>query len=70
MKRAWIRLTLSGAGAPPKVVGTEAEVLLYVARNEGAIGFVGVDNVNDSVRVLAVQGKLPTEKGYLLKSVR
>jgi len=70
MQRAWIRLTLSGAGAPPKVVGTEAEVLLYVAKNEGAIGFVSVDNVNDSVRVLAVQGKLPSEKGYLLKSVR
>ena len=70
MKRAWIRLTLSGAGAAPKVVGSEAEMLLYVAKNEGAIGFVNVDNVNDSVRVLAVQGKLPSEKGYLLKSVR
>ncbi len=70
MKRAWIRLTLSGAGAPPIMVGSEAEVLLYVAKNEGAIVFVGVDKVNDSVRVLAVQGKLPSEKGYLLKSVQ
>ena len=70
IKRAWIRLTLSGASAPPKVVGSEAEVLLYVAKNEGAIGFVGVDKVNDSVKVLAVQGKLPSEKGYLLKSVQ
>ena len=70
MKRAWIRLTLSGAGAPPKVVGSEAEVLLYVAKNEGAIGFVGVDKLNDSVKVLAVQDKLPLEKGYLLKSVQ
>ena len=70
MKRAWIRLTLSGAGAPPKMVGSEAEVLLYVAKNEGAIGFVGIDKVNDSVKVLAVQGNLPSEKGYLLKSVR
>ena len=32
MKRAWIRLSLSGAGVPPKVVGSEAEVLLYVAK--------------------------------------
>ncbi len=70
MKRAWIRLTLSGEGAPPKVVGSEAEVLLYIAKNEGAIGFVHVDKVNDSVKVLAVQGKLPSEKGYLLKSVK
>ena len=70
MKRTWIRLTLSGAGAPPKVVGSEAEVLLYIAKNEGAIGFVDVDKVNDSVKVLAVQGKLPSEKGYLLKSVQ
>ena len=68
MKRAWIRLTLSGEGAPPRVVGSEAEVLLYVAKNEGAIGFVGVDKVNDSVKVLAVQGNLPSEKGYPLKS--
>ena len=64
MQRAWIRLTLSGTSAPPK------EVLLYIAKNEGAIGFVSVDKVNDSVKVLAVQGKLPSEKGYLLKSVR
>ncbi len=70
MKRAWIRLTLSGEGAPPKMLGSEAEVLLYVARNEGAIGFVGVDMLNDSVKVLAVQGKLPSEKGYLLNSVQ
>ena len=70
MKWAWIRLTLSGEGAPPKVVGSEAEMLLYIAKNEGAIGFVGVDKVNDSVKVLAVQGKLPSEKGYLLKSVQ
>ena len=70
MRRAWIRLALSGASAPPKVVGSEAEVLLYIAKNEGAIGFVGVDKVNDSVKVLAVQGKLPSEKGYLLKSVQ
>ena len=70
VKRAWIRLTLSGAGAPPRVVGSEEEVLLYVAKNEGAIGFVRVDKVTDSVKVLAVQGKLPAEKGYLLKSVQ
>ena len=70
MKRTWIRLTLSGESAPPRVVGSEAEVLLYVAKNEGAIGFVGVDKVNDSVKVLAVQGKLPSERGYLLNSVQ
>ena len=70
MKRAWIRLVLSGEGVPPKVLGSEAEVLLYVAKNEGAIGFVDVDNVDDSVKVLAVQGKLPSEKGYLLHSVQ
>jgi stage V sporulation protein SpoVS len=70
VQRAWIRLTLSGSSAPPKVVGSEAEVLLYVAKNEGAIGFVSVNKVNDSVKVLAVQGKLPSEKGYLLKSVQ
>ena len=39
-------------------------------KNEGAIGFVGIDKVNESVKVLAVQGKLPSDKGYLLKSVQ
>ena len=70
MKRVWIRLTLSGEAAPPKMVSTETETLAYVANNEGAIGFVGLKDVNENVRIIAVEGKLPSEKGYPLRFVQ
>lgn len=68
MKRVWIRLTLSGSGAAPKVVGTETEALDYIAKNDGAIGFVGLQELNERVKIVAVEGKLPSEEGYPLRS--
>ena len=70
MKRVWIRLTLSGSGTAPKVVGTETEALDYISKNDGAIGFVWLQELNESVKVVAVEGKLPAEEGYPLRSDR
>lgn len=67
MRRIWIRLMLSGEVSPPKVMGLASDVLEYVARNEGAIGFVDVHLVDDSVQVVAIEGSLPSQPGYPLR---
>jgi ABC-type phosphate transport system substrate-binding protein len=42
-----------------------ADVLRLVKTVPGAIGLVDVRSINDKVKVLKVDGKLPLEKGYL-----
>ncbi len=48
-----------------KFVGSDADVLEFVATTPGAIGLVDVRSVNDRVNVVRVNGKLPLEEGYL-----
>ena len=48
-----------------KVVATDAEVLDLVQSTPGAVGLVDVNAINGSINVVKVDGKLPTEAGYL-----
>lgn len=50
------------------VVGTEEDLLKSVASIPGAVGLVDVYSINNRVNVLRVDGKLPLEQGYFLKS--
>jgi ABC-type phosphate transport system substrate-binding protein len=44
---------------------SDADVLRLVGTIPGAIGLVEVRSINDKVKVLKVDGKLPLEEGYL-----
>ena len=44
---------------------SDAEVLKIVQSIPGAIGFVDVRSVDNSISVVRVDGKLPMESGYL-----
>jgi len=46
-------------------VENDDDVLKVVEALPGAIGLVNVRSINDQVRVLKVDGKLPLEEGYL-----
>lgn len=46
-------------------VDSDAEVLKIVQSTQGAIGFVDVRSVDNSINVVHVDGKLPMESGYL-----
>lgn len=46
-------------------VDSDVEVLNLVGSTPGAIGLVDVRELNDKVRVVHVDGKLPLEAGYL-----
>lgn len=47
------------------LVDSDADVLRYVESLPGAVGFVEVHSIDDQVKVLKVDGKLPMEAGYL-----
>ncbi|MCC6963299.1 MAG: substrate-binding domain-containing protein [candidate division Zixibacteria bacterium] len=54
MKSLWLKKLLSGEGAPPEAVETEHEMIERVAKTPGAIGFISVDSINDTVKTLAI----------------
>ena len=47
------------------VADSDAEVLKIVQSTPGAIGFVDVRSVDNTINVVRVDGKLPMESGYL-----
>lgn len=46
-------------------VDSDADVLKIVQALPGAVGFVDVRSVDDSISIVRVDGKLPMESGYL-----
>ena len=48
----WSRLIFAGKGRPPYAVSNDQEVLEFVSANPNMIGYVDVDAVNDSVKVI------------------
>ncbi|HTU40417.1 MAG TPA: substrate-binding domain-containing protein [Candidatus Aquilonibacter sp.] len=46
-------------------VDSDADVLKIVQSLPGAVGFVDVRSVDDSISIVRVDGKLPMESGYL-----
>lgn len=53
--------------AAPKALPSSAEVLKFVLNVPGAIGYVKAPDVNDSVKVVRVESRLPSEKEYALR---
>jgi ABC-type phosphate transport system substrate-binding protein len=48
-----------------KMADTDAAVIDIVESTPGAVGLVEVNSINGSINVVKVDGKLPTEAGYL-----
>jgi ABC-type phosphate transport system substrate-binding protein len=51
-----------------KIVASDDDLLRAVAATPGAVGVVDVYTINSSVKVLRIDGKLPFDVGYALKS--
>jgi ABC-type phosphate transport system substrate-binding protein len=47
------------------IAGSDADVLKIVQSTTGAIGFVELHSIDNTVNVVRVDGKLPMESGYL-----
>jgi hypothetical protein len=48
-------LVFTGKAAMPKTLGADAEVVAYVAKTRGAVGYVGVDAATEGVKTLEVK---------------
>lgn len=48
-----------------QVVDSDADVIKIVQALPGAIGFIDVRSIDNSINVVRVDGKLPMESGYL-----
>jgi TonB family protein len=47
-------LAFTGTGSMPKAVGSDAEVVAYVAKTKGSIGYVGIETNTSGVKTLSV----------------
>lgn len=57
----------SETGGAPKVASSDAAVRQMVASTPGAVGFLPVGEVNDSVKVVSVDGMTAGGSGYAIK---
>ena len=48
------KLVFTGKGKPPKSMGSEAEMIAYIARTSGAIGYVSTAAVTTQVKTIEV----------------
>ena len=64
----FLQATFTGAvhAAPKKLSGADA-TRQFVADNPGAIGYIRLSEVDDSVQVVKIDGKSPNDPDYLLK---
>ena len=64
-RRGFLQAIFSGeASDAPKMLATPNGVLRFVFNVPGAIGYVRASEVDDSVKVLRVDGRLPGDAGY------
>lgn len=52
MKSYWAKLIFTGKAIPVRQLGSDQEVLEFVASQPGAIGYINAGNADDSVTVL------------------
>jgi hypothetical protein len=67
-KKYFLQATFTGAlQSAPKQVRGAAALRQVIAETPGAIGYLKVADVDDTVRVLAIDGKLPDDADYALR---
>lgn len=68
LKRYYMQAAFTGKDiATPKDVASAAALKQFVARTPGAIGCIFASDVDDSVKVLKIDGLAPGESGYKLR---
>lgn len=67
LKKFWLFKMFKGEIAEfPKTLASNEAVKIFVSRVPNAIGFIDADSLDDTVRVLKIDNKLPKDKGYIL----
>ena len=67
LKKFWLGKIFRGEIATfPKTLSSNEAVKRFVSQAVNAIGFIDSAFVDDSIKVLRIDGKLPGERGYVL----
>ncbi len=67
VSRFWIDRKIRGLPGPPRAVDSLSQLLRLVSRNSAGIGYARPAQLSSDVRVIRVDGKLPSEAGYPLQ---
>jgi ABC-type phosphate transport system substrate-binding protein len=56
----WKRMVFTGRGMPPETIATEAEIIEFVAKTKGAVGYISSEGMPkktgaDAVRIIGVK---------------
>lgn len=58
LQLAWDRATYSGIGIPPKKVDSEEQMIEFISKTKGAIGYIDSENIDidstDGIKVIEV----------------
>ncbi len=69
LKRLWLSKLFKGEiSSPPKITTSDQHMKSFVVRVPNAIGFIDSNALDDTVKTLKVDGKLPGDDNYLLKT--
>ncbi len=60
----WVDQQVRGVGSAPRAAASPAAAVKFVAKTRGAVAFVPISQVTPAVKVIFVNGKLPSERGY------
>lgn len=67
LKKFWLTQMFRGEITSfPKTLGSDEAIKRFVSQVPNSVGFIDVSFIDESVKVLRVEGKFPGEKGYLL----
>ncbi len=55
LRKLWKKVVFTGAGTPPKILKTEADLIEFVAETEGAIGYIDAATPHEGVKVISIQ---------------
>jgi hypothetical protein len=68
--RYWVDRRVRGQTQAPRVVATPLAMRSWVAKVDGAIGYVPTSLVRGDVHVLRVDDRAPSDQGYALDALR
>jgi len=66
VSRFWIDRKIRGLPGPPRAVDSLSQLLRLVSRTSAGIGYARPNQLTNDVRVVRIDGKLPSETGYPL----
>ena len=70
LQKYYQTLVFTGRGSMPKTVSSDAEVVAYVAKTRGAIGYVGAGASVEGVKTLAIADSTAVKDSWLRASNR